>query len=51
MNEKQLKAVMAQIVRENAKRLAEQEEQEAECARCGQWVLPSKHGSFGCGGN
>lgn len=26
------------------------EEEEQECSRCGQWVLPSEHGSFGCGG-
>ena len=25
-------------------------EEEQECSRCGQWVLPSEHGSFGCGG-
>ena len=24
-------------------------EEEQECARCGKWVLPSEHGSFGCG--
>ena len=24
-------------------------EEEQECSRCGQWVLPSEHGSFGCG--
>ena len=24
-------------------------EQEQECSRCGKEVLPSEHGSFGCG--
>ena len=24
-------------------------EEEQECGRCGKWVLPSEHGSFGCG--
>jgi len=23
-------------------------EEEAECARCGEWVLPSLHPSIGC---
>lgn len=49
MNEKQLKSLMAQIVRENAKRLeAEKAEEEMECARCGEWVKPSEHPSIGC---
>jgi ribosomal protein S27AE len=30
--------------------LPEEQEEEQECSRCGQWVLPSEHGSFGCGG-
>lgn len=24
-------------------------EEEQECSRCGRLVLPSEHGSFGCG--
>jgi hypothetical protein len=28
--------------------LPQEEEEEMECARCGEWVKPSKHPSIGC---
>ena len=51
MNEKQFKAAMGNIVRENTKRLIKEEQEKTnllECARCGEMVNPDEHPPIGC---